>query len=571
MNRNVKGFTLIELLVVLVILGIISTISVQVYDVILENSNKSKYNYYYKFIKKGVDLYLDAKKSTMNSGECASVDYQVLVNKDYLKEEDVKCSGNIILRKEKNNFKYDDSNLECKISGKIIKQKESVEAVCNQKVKIIFDNNYEVKKNIVSDSNSDNDWQTLGGNHVISESYSLASSKLINLKNCSSVGCGLFKTLDKDIVSGRKYIWKLNIKTSEEKTINAGVATTGMKEVYTVANTWQSVSGEFNATDSDKGGNRFLISNVDNSIYINSLAVYEVLPSSKVTISFNVGDKFGDNLPKATRDGYTFLGWYTEKENGEKITEDSEITSKKSVTYYAHWAPSLQKINFSLNGVEGNIESVDINYGDNYTLRYPSVTKDGYTFDHWEDESTGTNFDIWDSTMIIWNFNKDVNLKAIWKGESYKVSFDAMGGVLIDEDKTVNYGSTYGSLPIPERMGYNFIGWYFGSSKILETTSVKVMEDHTLYAKWLAKNINIYFHTGYDDGGVDGGSIVGNKIINYENLSSTLYGSLPSIQRTGYTLAGWYTKVNCEGNKIENNAPIQIDGDSLDLYACWRS
>lgn len=46
------------------------------------------------------------------------------------------------------------------------------------------------------------------------------------------------------------------------------------------------------------------------------------------------GTALGD-LPKATRAGFQCDGWYTSKEGGESITEDTIIN--EDVTYYAHW------------------------------------------------------------------------------------------------------------------------------------------------------------------------------------------------------------------------------------------
>lgn len=42
-------------------------------------------------------------------------------------------------------------------------------------------------------------------------------------------------------------------------------------------------------------------------------------------------------LPTASRDYFTFDGWYTEAEGGELITEESLMTSSVDITLYAHW------------------------------------------------------------------------------------------------------------------------------------------------------------------------------------------------------------------------------------------
>ena len=44
-------------------------------------------------------------------------------------------------------------------------------------------------------------------------------------------------------------------------------------------------------------------------------------------------------LPTATKDGYTFAGWYTSKTGGTKITADSTVDIAANTTFYARWTP----------------------------------------------------------------------------------------------------------------------------------------------------------------------------------------------------------------------------------------
>ena len=51
--------------------------------------------------------------------------------------------------------------------------------------------------------------------------------------------------------------------------------------------------------------------------------------------------KFGasvNTLPSATRNGFTFLGWYTKTDGGEKVEEEYTITS--DTVLHAHWKPN---------------------------------------------------------------------------------------------------------------------------------------------------------------------------------------------------------------------------------------
>ncbi len=55
--------------------------------------------------------------------------------------------------------------------------------------------------------------------------------------------------------------------------------------------------------------------------------------SSKTVV---YGSTYG-SLPTPTRDYYSFDGWYTAKDGGDKITESSVFNSAENVTLYAHW------------------------------------------------------------------------------------------------------------------------------------------------------------------------------------------------------------------------------------------
>ena len=53
-------------------------------------------------------------------------------------------------------------------------------------------------------------------------------------------------------------------------------------------------------------------------------------------LSLNDGDAYGP-LPTPLREGYDFLGWYTQPEGGEEITPESVFTGEEDQTLYAHW------------------------------------------------------------------------------------------------------------------------------------------------------------------------------------------------------------------------------------------
>ena len=90
-----------------------------------------------------------------------------------------------------------------------------------------------------------------------------------------------------------------------------------------------------------------------------------------------------------TRTGYTFDGWYPEKDSGDKITAIPVLTD--NVTYYAHWTPVIgtsYSVKLNCNGgnfAVGNSDVTNYAYGTEVVL--PEPTRTGYTFEGWYDNA----------------------------------------------------------------------------------------------------------------------------------------------------------------------------------------
>ena len=85
----------------------------------------------------------------------------------------------------------------------------------------------------------------------------------------------------------------------------------------------------------------------------------------------------------------------------------------------------------------------------------------------------------------------DVTLSDVENANSCTVHFDANGGSVYPDSKTVKVGSNYGELPIPTYDGYTFNGWYTdvnGGALVASSTIANRTSDHTLYAHWIYNN-----------------------------------------------------------------------------------
>lgn len=83
-----------------------------------------------------------------------------------------------------------------------------------------------------------------------------------------------------------------------------------------------------------------------------------------------------EKQPQTTREGYTFEGWYADKNFTEKVTFPYEVT--RAQTLYAKWEKNTYTVHFETDGgtAVGDMTVSAIE-------RSPSTEKKGYTFDGW--------------------------------------------------------------------------------------------------------------------------------------------------------------------------------------------
>ena len=158
----------------------------------------------------------------------------------------------------------------------------------------------------------------------------------------------------------------------------------------------------------------------------------------KVTFDANGGELKADDpnaIPKPTRTGYTFTGWYTadgkladgKLENGKLFNvKDTAIT--EDTTLYAGWAPvyhsltvtggtaTVEKGGQSLNivpVVTGNKKTYDVPEGAIVTVTLDkNLIPKGNVFDSWSTLPTGQNYT---AENITFTMNSDVNVSAKYR------------------------------------------------------------------------------------------------------------------------------------------------------------
>lgn len=142
------------------------------------------------------------------------------------------------------------------------------------------------------------------------------------------------------------------------------------------------------------------------------------------------------------------------------------------------------------------------------------------------------------------------------------VTFNANGGSVGTNTKTVYYDETYGDLPTATRTGYTFAGWYTsstGGTRVINTSTVTNSNAHTLYAHWTANQYTVTLNA-------NGGSVSTSTItVTYDST----YGTLPKPSRSNYDFLGWYTATS-GGTQVKSSTVVKITANQT-LYAHWTS
>ncbi len=135
------------------------------------------------------------------------------------------------------------------------------------------------------------------------------------------------------------------------------------------------------------------------------------------------------------------------------------------------------------------------------------------------------------------------------------VSFDSAGG---DDEEvesiSVKVASRYGTLPIVLRENYSFEGWYLDGTRVTKDSIVRMVEDHTLVARWKPDKYVI----GFDcNGGMED---LDSMVVTFDMV----YGDLPTPTRIGHSFDGWF----CNGGRIANDTIVVTPSNHV-LTAHW--
>ncbi|NLT15925.1 MAG: leucine-rich repeat protein [Clostridiales bacterium] len=206
--------------------------------------------------------------------------------------------------------------------------------------------------------------------------------------------------------------------------------------------------------------------------------------------------------------------------------------------------------------IPGSVDSIDFN-----TFVYTKIStlyitsRQGYTYLGWNTKPDGTG-----AAVISLNTATAMSY-SIWMPNQYNAHLDANGGDVEPETVSVSYMTAYLSLlPIPEREGYTFKGWYRNLND--ETTLVTaetlwdVAGDINLYAGWQ----RITYTANFDS---KGGTIIPAQTIEFGGL---IEEPTPDPEKAGHTFLGWYESEDEDAALFDFDTPPT---SNVTIYAKW--
>lgn len=211
-------------------------------------------------------------------------------------------------------------------------------------------------------------------------------------------------------------------------------------------------------------------------------------------IDFNgtyVGLPEVDSEDEPVREGYDFIGWYTDKDAGVLVQSSDRYNKVNANILYAHWSKNLYKLSVDPNGGSYG-ESTVIN---NFPLYFEEEkeiiipTRFGYIFDGWELTGKGSKID----NSIFQMGYEDAELKAKWKIKEVTLTIDPNDGVWENKYGSQNFNVEYNSkkeISVPVKEGYEFTGWELSNdSAVLSDNTLTVgVKDIKLTATWQVKD-----------------------------------------------------------------------------------
>ena len=266
-------------------------------------------------------------------------------------------------------------------------------------------------------------------------------------------------------------------------------------------------------------------------------------------------------LADASKDGYTFEGWYSDSAftTGNEVTEIA-TGSTEPKEFFAKFSDAITyDITYTLDGGTN-----DANNPADYTVETATITlaeasKDGYTFGGWYSEAAFTN----QVTEIATGSTKDVVLYAKFDAITYDITYTLDGGTN-DANNPADYTVESATITLADasKDGYTFESWYSDAAFTADNEVTEITTGSTEPKEFFAKFSDaITYDITYT---LDGGTNAANNPADYTVESATI--TLADASKVGYTFEGWYSDATFTADNEVTEIATGSTGDVI-LYA----
>ena len=225
------------------------------------------------------------------------------------------------------------------------------------------------------------------------------------------------------------------------------------------------------------------------------------------------------------RNGYTFLGWYTKADGGDRVNFDEPVSGSKTL-FYAHWAKNAAVTFRIVNGTwsggaaedktvtvvlypqaDGSASgTLDASYVPQIMLPAPGYEN---TAGGWEQTPNTDPNGITGDVTYVYRFGSTGGGSSSGHSTRYTLHYESNGGTAY-KDERCSSGTKVTLDKTPTRESYTFTGWYADKALTQKITTVTMNSDRTVYAGWEATGVpdklngddHFAYVVGYSDGTV---------------------------------------------------------------------
>lgn len=182
------------------------------------------------------------------------------------------------------------------------------------------------------------------------------------------------------------------------------------------------------------------------------------------------------------KEGYVFVGWYTEPELINVYNFDSPVTADLKLYAKFEEAASVTTHTVTFKSDSETTYDTSVVKEGNSVVKPENPIKEGYVFDGWYTDANCTNENAYDFNTPV---NTDITLYAKWLAK-YTVSFDTDGGSTVESQTVITGNKATKPAVNPTKKGYNFKGWYKDSthSNKFDFENDTITDNTTIYARF---------------------------------------------------------------------------------------